>query len=99
MNMREFFEMYGITPNAFLNALQADAANADIRITASELCKKTGDGTVTQERIEAIRAAMDELDKQRKIRLLCVYNGKCDGFPSLKDYLFIANKPFSEVNL
>lgn len=91
-SIQEFFEMYGITERDFLESLSKTAEQSDIKITASELCRKTGDGSITQERINTIYKMVEQLEKENKIRIMVVFHGKCNGFPDITDYLFIADR-------
>ena len=91
-SIRELFEMYGITERDFLESLLKTAEQSDIKITASELCRKTGDGSITQERINTMREMVQLLEKENKIRVMCEFRGKCNGFPDITDYLFIADR-------
>ena len=81
--LRELFE--GIDAREFVKAIEQSIQNAT-RLTASQICTFSGDGSVTQERINQAHAAMLEF---KPVLAFDVLHGRTKEYPQFEDYLYI----------
>lgn len=87
-SMAEFFGLYGITPDELLKGIGETSKDA-LKITASQICKITGDGSVTQERINATDEYFRTHADLISFDTLFV---KGKEYPELQDYLYIIHR-------